>query len=343
MDDTDESRASAQRRELREGWGRLAPMARAGAGGGAGALPGDPGVGRTFAGMADAEARLGPWAALAGSGGPGGGEGGGEAGAAAEARGAWEGWGREQVQRLDAEVARLSAWVGDLEGRVMAWGTQGRLQARRLLRDAAARGGAAAASGSSGSSEGNSSGWGAAAAAAAGGGGGAPEDAAESQRLPKVTFKVSSVGIRAAGEAPPVPPPVEPDPEPEAKRARLAAPPGALPEGSVPPTAVPPPLEAPPQPVPEPLAPRRLGEGPRLAFSFGAKKSVKVAARSQAEQRKPKNLFGFVPEEEEDEDEGGGDWGRAEVPEARRPSVKRPCLSAPAAHMHTAGPTLLAA
>ena len=46
-----------------------------------------------------------------------------------------------------------------------------------------------------------------------------------------------------------------------------------------------------------------------MAFSFGAKKSVKVAARSQAEQRKPKNLFGFVPEEEEDEDEGGGGLG----------------------------------
>ena len=160
-------------------------MARAGAGGGAGALPGDPGVGRTFAGMADAEARLGPWAALAGSGGPGGGEGGGEAGAAAEARGAWEGWGREQVQRLDAEVARLSAWVGDLEGRVMAWGTQGRLQARRLLRDAAARGGAAAASGSSGSSEGNSSGWGAAAAAAAGGGRGRPKTPPSPNVCPK--------------------------------------------------------------------------------------------------------------------------------------------------------------
>ena len=107
--------------------------------------------------------------------------------------------------------------------------------------------------------------------------------------------------------------------------------------------AAPPPLKAPPQPDPEPLAPRRLGEGPRLAFSFGAKKSVKVAARSQAEQRKPKNLFGFVPEEEEEEDEGGGDWRRAEVPEARMPSVKRPCLSASAAHMHIAGPTLLAA
>jgi len=44
------------------------------------------------------------------------------------------------------------------------------------------------------------------------------------------------------------------------------------------------------------LAPRRLGEGPRLAFSFGAKASKATAAKP--EKPKKANIFGFEPEEE---------------------------------------------
>ena len=82
--------------------------------------------------------------------------------------------------------------------------------------------------------------------------------------------------------------------------------------------------EEPPQPAPEPLAPRRLGEGPRLAFSFGAKTTKAAAAK--AEKPKKANIFGFEPEEEEDGEgagdkpKGGGVW--APVPPPPPPNAR---------------------
>ena len=63
------------------------------------------------------------------------------------------------------------------------------------------------------------------------------------------------------------------------------------------------------------MAPRRLGEGPRLAFSFGAKTTKAAAAK--AEKPKKANIFGFEPEEEENYfEESPAKKARVEAPEA---------------------------